>query len=228
MQQNQQEMMIETPAQRALFYIRKEMAELDGQVVALQQKLNRASADSSALAEARAELSAAKSKKRGLLARIWLGESKDSTDAVNQEIREAEQKAESCSESAQGAEVASEIIGAQINELRQKARSLAEEIPALRYAIGVERLSDLCADYYATVDAAEKAFAKVRGAALAINRIADPYSGRVYVTSDIAPTVMDFPRATTLESCNQFMTRRNAFDLVMVEREDFGQYLANI
>lgn len=228
MQQTQYETTTETPAQLELSSIRDEMRELDERALALQQKLNLAAFDASALIEARAELNAAKEKKRGLLARIWLGESKDSTDAVNEEIRDAEQRADSCAESAQGAETAGQMIQAEIAPLRQRVRELADQIPALRYKIAVERLQELCNDYYAAVDAAEQAFVKARGAALAINEIADPNMGRPFVTSILAQAVIEVPQATMLPSCNEFIFRRNAFDRVKVEREDFGQYLANI
>lgn len=228
MQTTQHETTIETPAQLELSRIRAEMRELDERALALQQKLNLAAFDASALTEARAEVNAAKEKKRGLLARIWLGESKDSTDAVNKEIQEAEQRADNCAESAQGAEVAGQMIQAEIAPLRQRIRELADLIPGLRYTIGVERLQVLCDDYYATIDAAELAFAKARGAALAINNIADPHQSRPYVTSSIAHAVFDVPTASTLLSCSTFKYYRNAFDRVKVEREEFGQYLANI
>ena len=226
--QTTQQTTIETPAQQELARIRAEMRELEERALALQQKLNLAAFDASALTEARAELNAAKEKKRGLLARIWLGESKDSTDAVNKEIQEAEQRADTCAESAQGAEIAAQMIQAEIAPLRQRIRELADLIPALRYTIGVERLQELCNSYYAAVDAAEDAFVKARGAAMAINEIADPNTGRPFVTSILAQAVIEVPQATTLPSCNKFMFRRNAFDRVKVEREDFGQYLANI
>lgn len=228
MQTTQHETTIETPAQLELSRIRAEMRELDERALVLQQKLNLAAFDASALTEARAELNSAKEKKRGLLARIWLGESKDSTDAVNKEIQEAEQRADNCAESAQGAEIAAQIIQAEIAPLRQRIRELADLIPALRYTIGVERLQILCDDYYAAVDAAEQAFAKARGAAMAINEIADPNLSRPFVTSILAQAVIEVPQATTLPSCNEFMFRRNAFDKVKVAREDFGQFLANI
>lgn len=228
MQTTQHETTIETPAQLELSRIRAEMRELDERALALQQRLNLAAFDASALTEARAEVNAAKEKKRGLLARIWLGESKDSTDAVNKEIKEAEQRADNCAESAQGAEIAGQMIQAEIAPLRHRIRELADLIPALRYTIGVERLQVLCDDYYAAVDAAEKAFAKARGAALAINEIADPNVGRPFVTSILAPSVLEVPQASTLSSCCRFTLHRNAFDKVKVEREEFGQFLANI
>ena len=229
MQTTQHETTIETQARQELSRIRAEMRELDEQAQALQQKTNLAAFDASALTEAQAELNAAKEKKRGLLARIWLGESKDSTDSVNQEIRDAEQRVDNCAESAQGAEMAGQIMQAKIAPIRQRIRELADQLPDLRYAIGVERLQELCNDYYAAIDAAEEAFVKARGAALAISQFAEQHKYRFPVVSSIyGATVIDMPWATTLPSCTRTMYTRNPFDRVKVEREEFGQYLANI
>lgn len=149
-----------------------QIAELIGQIATLNEKVGRASAVTSQAAEVHRQTESLKQQRRGLLARLFLGDAPADTSEIDAQIRQAQNTASDLQDDAEAAQMALDTLQAQISTLAQRRHELEAVLPELRHAVLTERAHAAADAYAAKVGELIDAYVVMAGAARAVNALA--------------------------------------------------------
>lgn len=149
-----------------------QIAELAGQIATLNEKAGRASAVTSHAAEVRQQTESLKQQRRGLLARLFLGDGPADTSEVDAQIKQTEDTAAGLQDDAEAAQMALDTLQAQIGTLAQRRHELEAGLLGLRHAVLTEQAHAAADAYAAKVGELIDAYVVMAGAARAVNALA--------------------------------------------------------
>lgn len=148
----------------ALKQYREELNALDAQRAELAAKIRTTDSVEQQAEQAQAAIQAATTKRRGLLARVFLGEAADTAPA-DAELYEAQQQAEAIAPTAEGAAAARELLQAQIDDLNRRAAKIRADMEVARWEATRAEVSKLADAYRTACEAAEAAYLELIGMA---------------------------------------------------------------
>lgn len=164
------------------------LTELDSQINALHEQGSQARDVSGQVTSARQQAAALKQQKRGLLARLFLGEPAADTSELDVQIEQAQGAVDNLQDGEEAAQMALGILQQQIDALSRQRHAIAVYLPDLRHAILLENAKTAAEAYERQVRALGPLYAAAAGAIIAANMNADPAAGRVYA----GPLAIDF------------------------------------
>lgn len=152
-----------------------QMNTLQSQINAINDKANRASAVTSQAASVQQQADTLKQQRRGLLARLFLGDAPADTSEIDAQIQQAQHAAADLQDDAEAAQLALDTLNAQASALIQQHHQLQASLPGLRHAaltVQANAAADAYAAKVAKVAELIDAYVLLAGNARAVNALA--------------------------------------------------------
>lgn len=149
-----------------------QITALAGQITTLNEKASRASTVTSQATEARQQVENLKQQRRGLLARLFLGDGPADTSEVDAQIKQTEETAAGLQDDAEAAQMALDTLQGNIRELAEQRYALEATLPNLRHAVLAEHAHAAADAFAAKVEELVDAYIVLAGAARAVNALA--------------------------------------------------------
>lgn len=210
----------------ALQQYHEELNTLDAQRAELAAKMATVGSVEQQAKQAKAAIQAATAKRRGLLARVFLGEAADTAPA-DAELNAAQQQAEAIAPTAEGAAAARELLLAQIDDINRRAARIRADMEVARWETARAEVSKLADAYRKVCEAAEAAYLELIGMA----EVADsmrPVDSVPHCYNSAAPMEFQFP-AKPLPELEGFRQYRRLYDqrarAEAAAREKFAEIL---
>lgn len=163
----------------------QDIAELKAQRAALNEKISKARHVTDEAEQLAGQASSLKSRRRGLLARMFLGESlsdgeKSEAEALDSEISTAEQAQAEITRNAEGAQAAIEILSRQLVEIQAEITAAEKAVADLRYKALAENAEAKRREFINAAKRLPEYYAAFVGAARAVNMEVSLSDGRMF------------------------------------------------
>lgn len=193
----------------ALKQYREELNTLDAQRAKLAAKLLKAGDVEQQAEQAQAAIQAATMKRRGLLARVFLGEAADTTPA-DAELAAAQKQADEIAQTAEGAAAARELLQSQIDDINRRAAKIRADMEVARWEAIRAEVSKRADDYRKVCEHAEAAYLELIGAAMIADSMR-PTDTTPRCYSSVAPAEFIFPAQMMLSEFTGFQQRLDIY-----------------
>lgn len=185
-----------------------ELATLERQRAELAAKMSTVESAERQAEQAKAAIQVAATKRRGLLARVFLGESADIAPA-DAELSEAQQQAKAIAPTVEGAAAARDLLQAQLDDINRRAAKIRADMEAVRWEAARAEVSKLADAYRKACEAAEAAYLELIGAAQVADSLR-PVESAPRCYSAVAPASFTFP-AQPLPELEGFQRNRDIY-----------------